>query len=58
MANGKTKSIQKRLIGILLMARLRITKESTSMSTSKNGKTRQVGGALLFKVISRSIHKK
>jgi hypothetical protein len=58
MANGRTKLTLRRLIGISSMEKSRVTKANTSMLTSKNGKIRQAGGALLFKVILRLILKK
>ena len=57
-ASGKTKSTPKKLIGPLKTDKSMDIKESTSISTSKNGKTKPLGGILLSKVMLKSTLKK
>lgn len=51
MENGKIKSIHKKLIGPLKMARLMDIKANTFISMLKNGKIKLHGGALQLKVM-------
>jgi len=51
MANGRTKLTPKRLIGISSMEKSKGIKANIFMLMYKNGKIKQAGGALPFKVM-------
>jgi hypothetical protein len=58
MENGKIKSTLKRHTGPLKMVNSIIIKEDTCTLTSKSGKIRIVGGALLSRAMLKSTLKK
>lgn len=58
MVNGRIKSILRKLIGPSKMELSTIIRESISISILKSGRTKQAGGALLSKVMRKSILRK
>jgi len=58
MANGRTKLTPKRLIGISSMEKSKGIKANIFMLMYKNGKIKQAGGALPFKVMLKSTLKR
>lgn len=58
MENGKTKLIPSKLIGPLKTVKSMATMVNIFTSMFKNGKTNRVGGAHLFREMSKSTLKK